>query len=256
MIKPTSTTLGLAALVFCILVIPTAQADSYEGPFCFEKPVAGATDDSGHVRDTCRELEFERIITLDNGIEDFIFTSTVTEEPKSGPPQVRIATTSGALVLHPGYDLRDAAIRFEAEDPIYGGLVEGRPIYLNTMASEHVFAASADAYAADSLIDSGVQFVDAYGKATTRPFNVYYKYRGGVYVPITSPVTKVVENWSIVRKANGFMLVKEKTTLYLDDGSMKVTPHHSDSTTASTSAPVEEEGSWWSRFIGFFKNLF
>lgn len=239
MIKTKPIVLG-AVLFALFLITPVAKADSYDGPFCFEKTdTRNAEDDSAHVRGTCRELEFERIVSLDSSVSQYFFVA------KEGA-----ATTSGPITLKPGYEVGDSAIRFEEVDELYtGDIVYGHPVYLSSIASD-------DAFSEMSLAASGISFVDVYGKPTTKPRSVYYKSRGGVYVPVTSPVTKVVEYWHITSKPNGFMLVKDKTETYLDDGSMK-TSMNSPVAAASTT-PVEPAPtvSWWSRIADFFKNLF
>lgn len=230
-------------LVSLFVTASTAKADSYEGPFCFEKPSAGTEDDSGHLRGTCKELQFVRIISLENVISHYFFI-----------PTEGAATTSGPITIDPGYAVGNAAIRFETVEEIYtGDMIYGHPIYLSDMASDDLFSTM-------SVASSGVSFVDQYGRPTTEPFSGYYKNRGGIYTSITSPVTKLVEYWHIAPKPNGFELVKDKTELVLDDGSIKAIVNErasalSSAQAASSSAPTETY-SWWSGVVQFFRNLF
>jgi hypothetical protein len=246
MTKTYLTTLSFVAVF--LLVAPSAKADSYGGPYCFEKPVAVATDDSAHLRGTCKTIEFKRLVSLDDSLPTYRFVLQPMENPYTEEPTPSIATTSRAVV-------EDGTSSLFVQLTLPNNPAAGPLVAVETMASEDPYGWYDSAY---GTTHTSTAYVDQSGKSSIYPYSqgVNCKFCVGTYVPVTSPVTKVIEYWHIAKKPNGFMLVKDNVETYLDDGSMKVTMNHPTSATASSTDPVEEDASWWSRFIGFFKNLF
>lgn len=241
----------VAAVPFLAVLLafaPVTHADSYDGPFCFEKPAdfTGKQSDSSSyskeqlaVRGTCKELSFQRVVSLDGSVSHYFFL----------PPN-ETATTSGPVTISGPY-VGDFAIRYEMVDDMFGGMSFGHPIYLSDMAADDVLTDM-------SIASSGISFVDVYGRPTPIPYNRYYKASGGFYVPATSPVTKITEYWHIAPKANGFMLVKDRTEISLDDGTIKTLfngPVEAATSTTATSSQSMSNVSWWSRLMGFFKGI-
>lgn len=240
---------AVPVVAFLLVSVPITKADGYSGPMCFENPAkfTGSGDDSAFfskearaVRGTCKQVQFERVISLDKSIASYYFLSGEGA-----------ATTTGPITVD-GSKMGDYAIRFEEVDDMSPDMVFGHMIYLSDMASDDLFSTM-------SIASSGVSFVDQYNQPTSQPYTRTYKSDGGVFVPVTSPVTKLIEYWHIASKPNGFELVKDKTDIVLDDGSIKtvVNGHTSASTSAqiASSSPVAAH-SWWSGIVQFFQNLF
>jgi hypothetical protein len=243
----------LPFVIAFLLIAPTAKADSYDGPFCDENPTlfSSATPDlqeydKDHIRGTCKRITYDVLVSLDETMQSYHFATRWLDRKhdETGP---LVGTTTRIITANP----EGGVIAY-----VVKGISQGNeeysitPVPLEDIAAEEPFEASDRMIAAVDTDKS--MFVNYKNIPTTF----------SSYVPVTSPVIKITEYWHVTKKPNGFMLIKDRTETYLDDGSTTTVSHQptpdlqEEEKCLFAKGGCDKPDSWWFRFISFFKNLF